>query len=1136
MKAFSVNPIRRIFLISLLLWGSAVTFSHAQQTTGKIIGTVKDQQGAVIPGVQVKVTNTQTQVTRDTITDNDGSYQVLALPIGRYRVTAEQPGFKKVVSEEEALEINQSLRIDLTMQIGETTEIIEVRAQAAGVETVNPTLGQSVTVRPLVNLPLNGCNIYDLALLMPGVTETNPGSPGLFSIAGARADSVTLLLDGGTNNNLLSNTVVFTPNPDAIEEFRILTSNYTAEYGRNAGGVVSVVTRSGTNQIHGSVFEFLRNDALNANSFFNNQKGLPREILKRNQFGFTLGGPLKKEKVFFFGSYQGQRQVAKQTTATVTVFTPAELKGDFSRSNSSRTGPDSAVVAFLKSNPFFQPNSSLAAQGIIDPGRINSVAQNYIKAGLLPTSPTGDLKSQGTAKNDRNEYTLKFDASLTERDKLAVTIGTSTNPTLDPFPSANVPGFPSLGNARRNFENLAYTKIFSHNVINEARFTFQRSNGLQAKPGRELPRPAELGIAVTPDNPTGPTRLSFDKGLTIGFSPQGPTRLVDNTFVYSDTLSWVRGNHSWKFGAYFSPYQNNTVYDFYVNGNFFFYGASGTTPGSGNDFADFLLGLPDEYLQFGEAPSDIRSKSVYGFVQDEWRVRKNLVLTLGIRYEYNQPKIDTRGRSFSLNPGSKSTVFTKAPAGLLFPGDPGAPKGANFADKNDWAPRFGFAWDPTGSGKTSIRGGFGVFYDILKGEDNLQFNGQAPFFGFSDLFFDEIPGSLSREVNYLTQPYVSNADQTPNSFPSRPPARDIDFAASGFLPFGGGGVYFVDPHLRTPYTYQYNLSIQHEVINNLTAELSYIGSSSHKLTSLVDANPFNLGTTRRRFNALPGNGNTSFSYLDEFRNVANANYNGMGFSLNKRNSDTRFLGTTYFIFAYTYGHSIDFASGFRQRNSRVPYYNARQFRASSDFDLRHRISFGGGWDLPFDRAWSSGPRLLTKGWSLYPIVTYRTGFPLDVLAGYSRSRTRPGPSGAGDGNLVRANLVGSSVGTFDPKPPQTFNNRTGNFWFSPANFTRTGWPSPTSLDPVSNAALRTYGSLPRNFFRGPGRTNVNLTVEKRTPVVAEKVDVIFRAEFFNLFNSVQFLNPSTNISSSQFGQITTTNDPRIIQLALKIGF
>ena len=284
---------------------------------------------------------------------------------------------------------------------------------------------------------------------------------------------------------------------------------------------------------------------------------------------------------------------------------------------------------------------------------------------------------------------------------------------------------------------MDYTRTFSPSLVNQVRFTAQRVNTLQSVPAKELPKAADLGIGVISDHPTGPPNLSFDSGMTTGFSVQGPTSLIDNTYTWTDTLSWTHGHHAVKAGGWYTPYQNNTVYDFYINGTFYFYGGSGSGF-SGTDRADFLMGLPDEYLQYPEAPSNIRQHNLGFFVQDEWKIRRNLTLTVGLRYEYSSPKFDTAGRSFSLAFGQQSTVFTKAPKGLVFPGDPGVPRGANFPDKNDFAPRFGFAWDPNGNGKMSIRGGIGVFYDVLKAEDNLQFNGQAPFFGFADLFFDPL--------------------------------------------------------------------------------------------------------------------------------------------------------------------------------------------------------------------------------------------------------------------------------------------------------------------------------------------------------------------------------------------------------------
>ncbi len=1137
-----VSATCRAMVLALGMVFAAQPLLKSQESAGQILGSVTDKSGGVIVGAKVTVTNTATQVSRESKTGTEGNFQVTSLPIGTYRVTVEREGFRKAVSDEKTLGINQALRIDIQMEVGSRAEAVTVEANASVVETISSTLGQSVTSRPLLNLPLNGRNVLQLALLQPGVTETNPGSPGLFSVAGGRADSVTFLLDGGVNNNLLSNLIVLNPNPDTIAEFRILTNDYMPEYGRNAGGIVSVVTKSGTNAVHGSAFEFLRNDALNANTFFRNRSGLTKEILKRNQFGFTVGGPVfiprvlnGKDRFFFFVGYQGQRLTQQQSTASVNVFSPAELQGDFSKSNSTRTGPDTGVVAFLQKFPFFQSNAALAAQGIIDPSRINSIAQKYISLGLIPSSTSGTLISTGAAKNNNDEFTSRTDAVVNSKDRISVTLGAFRNPQLIPFTAeANVAGFPVTTVNHRYLGNLAYTRIFSPSLLNEFCFTAQRNNNFQNVPARKLPTSNDLGIGINSDHPTGPSQLQFSgKGLTLGFSRNGPTTLIDNTFGWSDTVSWIKGNHSFKFGGELIPYQDNTVFDFFINGRFRFT----ATRFTGNNFADFLVGTPRNYLQFPEAPSDIRTKSVYTFVQDQWHLRRNLTLSMGLRYEYSQPKLDTRGRSFSLDMGQRSKLFTKAPLGLLFPGDPQAPRGSNFSDYNDFAPRFGFAWDPRNDGKTSIRAGFGVFYDVLKGEDNLQFNGQAPFFGFSSLGFKSLSKNPTADVNYMSQPFV--AAGVPNPFPSKPPAPDIDFGATGFLPIGDAGVFYVDPHLRTPYTYQYSFSIQHELVKNLQVEASYVGSSSHKLTDLVDANPFILGNPAivRRFNAQSGVASDTFSYLEEFRNVVTASYNSLELSMQKRLSDNRILGTSYFTFAYTYAHTIDSGSGFRERNSQVPFYNRNQFRASSDYDLRQRITFSGGWDLPFDRAWPSAPKRLTSGWSLYPIVTYRKGFPLDVFAGgnFIDDIDTPGPSGAGDSGLVHANLVGNSILISDPKPPQTFNNRSGNFWFNPANFTTNGL-DPDGTAAVTNPALRTYGSLGRNVFRGPGRTNVDFAIAKTTALAGERLKIEFRSEFFNILNHAEFDNPNTTITSSLFGQITSTGDPRIIQFALRVTF
>jgi hypothetical protein len=1149
-----------LLCMALLLAASAA----AQQATAKIVGTITDPQGAVVPSIKVTVTNTATNVSADVTTDKDGFYQALNLPIGVYRIVAHGEGFRPLEMTTPPLEINQSFRADLKLEVGSAkAEEVFVEAQGSGVETVNPTIGQSVTSRPIVNLPLNGRNVLDLALLQPGVSEQNPDdtSAGHFNVGGGRSDSVTFLLDGGLNNDLLDNGVVLNPNPDSIAEFRILTSNYTAEYGRNGAGVISVVTKSGTNQFHGSAFEFARNTAFDANTYFNKQVPLPRNDLKRHQFGATFGGPIEiphlvhgKDRFFFFVAYQGQRQTETQVQSQITTFTPAELGGDFSQAVNG--SPDPGVAAFLQANPFFQSDPVKAAQAIIDPTTIDPAAQAYIAlkspsgVPLIPTSPTGLVSSAAASKDNNNEFTAKLDLNLSLKDKLSITLGGFRNPQVIPFPNsvttgANVTGYPSSIQTNNYLANVAYTRTFSPTLLNEFRVIAQRHYAADEVPLAKLPTSSQLGFGISSDLANGPPFMQFDNGLQFGDSPQGPAYFAGVTYAYSDTLTWVKGRNTWKFGAGFSAYQQNTVFDFFGDGNYFFQGQGGI--GTGNSFADFLVGVPLNLFEGPNAKNNIRSKATYAFLQDEWRVRKNLVLSLGIRYEYSTPKLDTQGRTYSIVPGAQSTRFPNAPLGIVFPGDRGAPRGTNFPDKDNFGPRIGFAWSPGSSGKTSIRGGIGIFYDVLKGEDNLQFNGGPPFYSEQTANFS--PPTANGPYTYYSAPWTT-AGFPGDPFPSNPnPTAASAFANGASLPIGINGIFYVNPHLHTPYTYQFNFSVQHELAKNLIAEANYVGSSSKGLTSLVDINPFDPATLNSNpTRVLNENQNASltnfctanfgdlsfcpFAIGAQFSNVSFATFSSLEASLTKQNGENRIFGNTYFTLGYTYAHSIDNSSGFRNRSSQVPFFNHGQFRGSSDFDLTHRITFSGGWDLPFDKAWGAGPKRLIRGWSLYPIFSWRTGFPLNINAGLPFDPSQPGPSGAGDGYLANAIFAPgfNHITITDPK-------RNANQYFNPAAFIdQTNCGGVCTPGPNDNHG---YG-LPRNFFRGPGRTNLDLALAKTT-AITERLNTEFRVEAFNVFNHTEFANPDTNVFSGTFGQITTTDfattqTQRILQLALRLTF
>lgn len=676
---------RAACFLSLLLSLTALPGLISQTSNGSIRGRVTDPSGAIIQGATVELTSTERGTVLRSATNEAGLYLFAIVQPGDYRMAVQKEGFKQAqlarVSVEVAATIEENFRLDL----GSIREEMTVVSEANTVDTLSSALSEVVTGSPMLDLPLNGRDTLQLALTQPGVLPSAvDGGPfgGLFTIGGGRDDAITYFLDGGNNTSVTYGVMVVDPNPDTVAEFRLIINNYSAEYGRSNGGVVSVVIKSGTNEVHGTAFDYLRNTDFNANNFFNKSTPghyQPRPMLRRNQFGGTIGGPLTipkmiegKDRFFFFFGYQGQRQSSVLVGPQITTYTPTELTGDFSQAFNN--APPAELVRFLQTHPYFQSNPVLAAQGVINPASIDPVAQAYIRSNLIPTSPTGTLTPNGGASDNRDEFIVKTDFHIKSADHLSLTLVRSHNPQDYPFilnnGAPNVPGYPGNDLYDNYFGNVSYIKTISPSIVNELHFIAQRDFNSLNNPAAILPKPSQLGINITPDDAIGPTQILLNaSNLQLGFNSNGPAHYADTTYNLTDSLAWSCRKHILKAGVSLTYVQNNAFFAFQTVGAFAFDGPAGI--GSGTDLADFLLGVPDTYSQYSGANSAIRSHQVAGFFQDDWKVSRSVTLNLGLRYEYQSPKRDPENRNYMIIPGRQSVAYPNAPLGLLFPGDPG---------------------------------------------------------------------------------------------------------------------------------------------------------------------------------------------------------------------------------------------------------------------------------------------------------------------------------------------------------------------------------------------------------------------------------------------------------------------------------
>lgn len=1085
--------------------------SFAQEITGSIRGSVLDPSDAGIAAATVTATQIETGLSRTVVTSRDGTYLLVLLPVGHYRLDASARGFQNFTQGGVTLSVNEAANIVIRLTIGSPTQLVQVTANANLIETSDTTLGKTVGEREILNLPLNGRNFSQLGLLQPGVVPITPGlaqaggtlrDGQAYSVNGQRPESNNFLIDGASNVNAVDGGFVLKPPIDAIEEFKILTHTANAEFGSSSGSTTNIVTRGGSNVVHGTLYEFLRNDKLDAANFFENADGFQKSEYRQNQFGATAGGPIRKDKTFLFGYYEGFRNRQGEVISDVRVPSALERQGNFSQ--------DGPLFVIGQMGPMPVPGSTL-------PG-IDPTAANVEKLYPLPnaTDSNGILDLYNASqilRENEDQAGVRIDHYLSSQTILNFRYMFLNGTRFDPLSpaGAGVPGFP-VGEDHRTQNLVAQmTHSFSPSVQDIARLTFLRNKFLFDQ-HLNITSLSSLGFQYQPTLgiAAGPPFIQFSGGgyASIGDPISGPRNTFENAFAGSDSLTWIRGRHELKFGGDFRRDQINVVNGIASNGFFVFVGFPFT-----NSFASFLSGQPIFFLQGGgdqpggggDLSRGLRGSDFNFYAQDTFKVSPRLTLNYGLRYELPLPYTEIRNRTNLYEPGVQSTVMPNAPPGLVYPGDKGVPAGLIPAEKNAFAPRIGVAWDPTGSTRWLVRAAYGVFFDPY-------YNGQG--------------GPLQTPIS--APPYL----RTPQlSFPfvgtlSNPFAAGNPFAT----PFGGTMTLLtLDPHLRLPYAQDWNLSVERSFGTSWLLEVGYVGTKGTKLPRFIEDNPSlplpgetwaaqQSNIDAQRINCLPTvNGNCNYSSVGLISGAANSIYHALETSLRKR-----FDHGVSLLASYTYSKSIDDVSSFNITGSasqpvagendlaQNPLDLAAE-RGRSMFDARHRAVLSYQWELPFFRQSHNWVGNVLGNWQVNGITTFMSGTPFTV-EDQSYSYGAPEISGF---SAFRPNLIGNPNN--GPKTVQE--------WFNTSAF---------QAIPMS-APAGTYGTEGRNVVEGPGFAQWDFSTLKNIRV-AESKNLQFRAEFFNLFNRTNFRLPNSDISSTTFGQVQQALSPRLIQFALKFLF
>ncbi len=1132
------------------LLGAAWIAQAQTPTTGQIAGQVVDPTGAVVAGAQVVVTS-QAGVQRKATSDASGRYRFPLLAPGAYILEANASGFNSVTLQGVVVKITETTTLDVPLSVAARAERVVVTAEAPLVERESSKRGEVIQEDTIRQLPLPTRNFQQLLTLTSGTSASLPNSAELgrgdptFSVNGQRTISNSVIINNTDVNAIGSGSTpnLAGPSSDSLQEFIVQTSMYDASQGRGTGGIVAVVTKSGTNSYHGNLYEFLRNDVLNANDYFLNRQGSPKPRYQRNLFGGTVGGPIVKNKLWFFGSYESTREKngTSRLNSLATVFVPGNLTNDRSAAALSAlsksyapfvVGPLSAIY-----KPFFllgivNPTAAALLQAKLPNG------QYLIPSAPSPTaSPTPvSLLIPTISTHDENQFNANVDYQVSASNRLSVKFffgNTDENQgKFQSFGAGNplqLPGFGNVSNWEQRVLAVSDTHVFSPTLLNDLRFGYSTISTLNVPV--EPFTAAQFGISsplssLFPQMPT----ISIWNMMDIGTSAFQDNDAFNRTYGFGDTLSWTHGRHTLKFGGEYKRQQCDLRFDFYTRGQILDLGLF-----TGNPFGDFLMGLSNfSIMGSGVNDRENRANDYNWFFQDDWRATDRFTLNFGLRYEYFGPFYETHGRYVAIDPSKITTFAIPALAGggaaitggyvqagnaeTPLPGIPTVGDSLVEPDRNNVAPRIGFALQPFASNRFVVRGGYGVYYD----RPNARIlNNQALSFPYYML--GEVYGTT------LAKPFVQVP--LPSAFP-------LAFNNAALFPFGGppallpaaviggSGVTFVPAtglfpdirNFRTPYVQQYNLGFQYEFVRNWLLDIGYVGSVGRKQLRLRGLNQGAMAGAVYPLVPAALDGPLAPGFSDSpiqafgvhlMESSGNSNYNSLQVQLTKR-----FSHGLKFLASYTYAHSMDDYSGDASGtsdNSVVPGNEITlNNRALSDFDRRHRLVFSYIYDLPaFYRGGSKAAKLTFNDWQIAGILTLQTGTPFSVLTNLSSAIAARADWKSGC-TVDSASLSGAVTGRL-------------NKYFDTSCF-------------AAASGLGNFGTTGRNILRGPDQRNFDFSIIKFFPITESK-KFEFRSEFFNLTNTPSFANPINIAQSANFGQIVaTTTSARIVQFALKFTF